>query len=247
MHELANLLDGSTRWVHLALASVDRARGRVADEALDAAHRQLETAGAALEKMADLVAAAMQGASHSIGSTLLSKANPVTLEQAIRHAVDVIGPEADSLGVAVSLEISESLKGMPAGPVYTVVLNGLRNALDSIADCVVDGLAGGHIELAVRTQGAGSGDSHAEPWVTLTIADDGKGPPAGPDARRIFDFGFTTKPGGGGVGLAVARGAVREMGGTIELAVRSDARDPKRPGAILRVAFPPVASPKSDA
>ncbi len=53
-----------------------------------------------------------------------------------------------------------------------------------------------------------------------------------------FDFGFTTKPGSLGVGLALAREVIREIGGMIELGHRDERRGSKRPGAVLRIAYP---------
>lgn len=232
------------RWLTLALKSVDQARAQHADESLDHAHRQLETAASALERMADLVANAMHGASVSIGSALLSPGPPVTLAECVRHAADVIAPEAQELGVTITVEIAETVGSLPAGSLYAAVLNGLRNSLDSIRSCDPArpgpaGAPGGTITVTVARAGTQHADRAAEHWIVLTIADDGKGPPSLPDGITVFDYGFTTKPGGSGLGLAVARSVVRESRGIIELATRPDARDFRRPGAVLRIAFPP--------
>lgn len=245
VHELANLLDGSMRWLTLALKSIDRARGQHADESLDNAHRQMESAATALERMADLVANSMQGASLSIGSAILSGGPPVTLAECVQHAAEVLGPEAQELGVAVTIDIAEDLRLLPAGPLYSAVLNGLRNGLDSIRSCGAaragaPGVPGGTIQVGAVRGSDRRADPAAEPWVVLTITDDGKGPPPLTGNHSVFDHGFTTKEGGSGLGLAVARSVVREMNGTIELNSRSDARDFRRPGAVLRIAFPPA-------
>lgn len=55
----------------------------------------------------------------------------------------------------------------------------------------------------------------------------------------VFDFGFSTKEGGSGVGLSLARDIVLELGGKIALTPRSDSE--RASGAHLRVRVP--ASP----
>jgi signal transduction histidine kinase len=78
--------------------------------------------------------------------------------------------------------------------------------------------------VVVTTRAAGSG-------VTITIADTGKG--IGPeDLSRIFDPYFTTKHGGTGLGLPIARNIVDGLGGT--LTVRSLAGS----GTELRIDLP---------
>jgi signal transduction histidine kinase len=74
--------------------------------------------------------------------------------------------------------------------------------------------------------------------LAVEITDDGAGPPGGADLARVFEHGFTTKPGGSGIGLAVARSVVEQAGGTVVLLRRRDPRDPRRPGALLRIVVP---------
>jgi signal transduction histidine kinase len=72
--------------------------------------------------------------------------------------------------------------------------------------------------------------------VTLTVADNGPGiPPA--DRPHIFDPFFTTKDAGrgSGLGLAVAYGLMRDMGGAID--VRSDN------GAVFTLTLPACLGP----
>jgi two-component system, NtrC family, sensor kinase len=70
----------------------------------------------------------------------------------------------------------------------------------------------------------------AEPWLEITVADDGPGIP--PDVRsRLFEPFFTTKPDGTGLGLAVSRSIARAHGGDIEVA-------PSEKGAVFKVRLP---------
>jgi signal transduction histidine kinase len=74
------------------------------------------------------------------------------------------------------------------------------------------------------------------------VKDDGAGINQGVDAARVFDLGYTTKRGGAGVGLAVARSIVQGAGGQIELSARPGAH-----GCVLRVRFPGIAMGRKSA
>lgn len=72
-------------------------------------------------------------------------------------------------------------------------------------------------------------DAEAEkPKVAITVSDNGPGVTSAA-ALRVFDLGYTEKPGGYGVGLFLAREAVERSGGSIELL------NPDSPGAQFRI------------
>jgi signal transduction histidine kinase len=238
-HELNNLLDGSLRCLALARRSLGVAKA--GGEQVERARQQLDTVYAALERMSDLVHAAMQGSASLIGSPTLNPKAPITIAEAVSHAVDVLTPEADELGVAISLEISAEAKSIPVGPLYSVVLNGLRNALESIgrAGPEASGCIGGHVDARVYAQPVPGADVDL---LLIEIADDGQGLASPQQAVEAFDLGYSTKPGGLGVGLALAREVVREVGGSIDLRHRLDRISSPRPGAILKITYPVVRS-----
>lgn len=237
-HDLGNLLDGSMRCLSLARRALMK-DGQ--DEQADAI-RRLETAYAAMERMADLVHAAMRGSGSVVGSPTLSPTRPITLEEAVSHAADVLFPEAEQRGIRITLSIAEPAASLPAGPLYSVLLNGIRNAVEAIARADPDerGLRPGLVEVAAAIRPPRASDDPLIDTAVIEIRDDGRGFPGDGDPGRAFDLGFSTKPGSLGVGLALTREVVRELGGSVELVRRTDRPNSPRPGMILRIYYPVV-------
>jgi signal transduction histidine kinase len=245
-HDLGGLIDGSLRWLGIARRSLQSAE---LDEAqLEAVSHQLETVQGALDRMVDLINAAMKGSSSVVGSPTLSTSNGITLKEAIEHAAQVVLPQADERGIAIDVAISSELQSTPAGPLYSVVLNGLRNAVESIvsAQDVLRVQSGGLIEIHAALTHPKDGRGKTHTLVFIEIRDDGAGITNGEAAGKAFEFGYTTKPGGTGLGLALCREVVRDLGGVIELARRDDRPASGRAGAVLRVSYPPISAGKGE-
>lgn len=236
-HELANILDGSLRCLSLARRSLTALPAHNAD--LEAAKRNVDTVYGSLERMADLINAAMRGTAAVIGSPSLSPKRAITLSEAIAHASDVVFPEAQEHGIAIGIELAPTVAALPIGPLYSVILNGLRNALESIfrAHQAHPGPRAGRIEIIGRRRPLGSRRG-AFDLVELDIRDDGLGLRNAEETSNAFSLGYSSKPGGLGIGLALAREVVSEVGGTIELLARDPALPAPRRGAILRICYP---------
>lgn len=220
-HELANLLDGSLRWLNLARSRIVANPGAASQ---DGASEQLEHIGHALERMSDLVEAMMRPGAGQM-STLFG--SPRTMLDAVEHAVATVRPLAEERKVAIALRADPALAEVAAGPLFTVVSNGLRNAVEASA-------SGRTVEFHARLYPSDSAFAD----VGFDILDEGGVFPA-VFGDCVFDFGFTTKEGGSGVGLSLARDIVLELGGKIALSPRSD--NERASGAHLRVRVP--ASP----
>jgi len=226
-HELRNLLDGSLRWITIAERDLPRADDAGLTEDLDRTRRQLETVRRALMQMNELVRTSMK-AGLPLGTPAVSPAERVSLGEALDHAVDVVRPRAASLGVELSIEIDSRSGPRAAGPVYSVMLNALHNALDSIERRLAGRAGSGRVEARLGWTERGGVER-----VVLEVVDDGEGPPEAVDPGQVFAPGFTRKAEGQGIGLALSRQIVLELGGRIELLPRREGA-----GALFRAVFP---------
>lgn len=113
-----------------------------------------------------------------------------------------IGPECSQKGVALSRRPGgETLSGLvDALQLKHALLNLVLNALQSTP-------AGGQIAIGVARSPQG---------LAITIRDTGEGIPADL-LGRVFDLFYTTREGGTGLGLPIARRLVEAQGGSLEL------------------------------
>ena len=240
VHDLNGLLDGSMRWLGLAVATLSEvhAHGRLdenTDGALDKARSQLQTVHASLLRMSELADSSIRTSSLPLGSPFRKEMLRITLGEAVQHAATVQRPVADEHGIDVEVSVAGDAAVLAAGPMYPVLLNGVKNGIDSIIACG----GGGVVSVIARLLDAESDATDGQ--LEIEIVDDGQGPPPVLDARDgaatgPFRHGYTTKAHGAGVGLSIAQSVVEELGGTIALSVRRPGVD--RPGAVLRCVVP---------
>lgn len=221
LHELSNLIDGSLRSVRLARRDL----GGTPAQAMGDSIRRLDTAASALTHIVDLI--------HGLQAPLTGErasgrafAQSPPLPDAILHAAEVLRPLADERRISIELDLAPSLALAPPMPLYAVVANAVRNSIEAIGT-----RTGGSI--VVRAVVLPEPDGRGQ--IVIEVCDDGPGPPEG-EASRVFEYGYSTKEGASGVGLALASDIVRQLGGHLEL--RSRALAGPRPGAMLRVSVP---------
>ena len=224
-HELASLLDGSMRSLSLAMTALER-NGREA-ATFDIACRRLGTVERTLERMAEIVTTAMSTAALPLGSPLHLRGRPASVGECLEHAAEVVGPRAEHLGIELDVDADAASQTQPSGALYAAILNGVRNAIDSIEAAGGDG----RITLTARADAR-----LGEPWTIIEVVDDGFGLPDGLEPHRLFDHGVSGRAGHTGIGLALAKQIVLDMGGMIALAEAGGM--PPRQGAILRIECP---------
>ena len=226
-HELNGLLDGSLRFVHLARRALAK------DPAAAEAVRQLERAGAGLSRMGSLISRAMRPGLPP-HRTLLADDEP--LVDAVSLAVDMARPVAFAKRIEIHLDIAPTMGGLPAGPAYTVLSNALRNAVEATE-------GEGRIDVRATTEASGGTE-----YIVLTVEDDGPGPFEGAE-EKAFEYGYSTKPSGLGVGLAMLKEIAGEVHGDVSLTRNPPTKvgwRPNRPGARFVFRWP-VTSRNSEA
>lgn len=129
---------------------------------------------------------------------LLEELKPLALSDAKLHYVRL------HLELAPNLEQVE----LNRGEIRQVVLNLVRNAIEALAHVPPE-----RRDLVLRT--AADADKTSEiSAIEISVSDSGPGVPPALQERLFTPF-FTTKPGGAGLGLAIARSIGESHGGTL--------------------------------
>lgn len=196
------------------------------DPSTDRVLRRLDSAEQLMRRMAELVEVLGQSkvTNPTSADSALFTSRTQTLGEAIDEALNGIEAEATQAGVTLDALVDPRLAAMPADAIYTVLSNGLRNALEAIHHRHITEQRSDCIELRLTRDG---GDG------VLTITDTGPG--VDPELRTPgggFRFGVTTKPEGHGVGLGLCRQVAMALGGKLWL------RDALPSGAVLTLRFP---------
>ena len=138
----------------------------------------------------------------------------------MRECLETLAPRLEQAGICAATL-------WPAPPPRALASPfALRRALlNVLLNAVQFSPAGSRVELDARATGN---------RVELDILDRGPGIPAD-DRRRVFEMFVTTRPGGTGLGLFLARTAVRKCGGEIAALARPGG------GTIIRIALQAAA------
>ena len=223
--ELRDLLDGATRCLHDARKDTKQSQRNPIETHEDLLSK-LEAAELALDRMARVIQLAMSPAA----APLLERfAEPCPLIEALLHAMEVHALLAHDKRITIHIDCSPRLVLTPAGPLYTVLASVIRNAVEAIDQ-------GGEIEIIAELVTPSRGG----PEVHIDILDTGPGPDL--DAtEHAFELGFTTKPCGIGVGLALSQEIIEELGGWMALrkrAAKSSVNGQR--GAHLMIRYPAI-------
>lgn len=155
--------------------------------------------------------------------SLSVRPGPVPVDDVVRRAREIVGTTAAARDVVIAVETDSAPAMIHADGdrVVQILCNILGNAVKYSPDA-------GRVELRV------SEDSRVAGHVLFRVTDTGPGIPA-EDLPRVFEpfwRGSDRRPGGAGLGLAIARGLVRAHGGDIDVESRPGA------GATVRFTLP---------
>ncbi|MBT0962919.1 sensor histidine kinase [Denitromonas iodatirespirans] len=146
---------------------------------------------------------------------------------AVSNALVLLAPRLQAEAVAVSdlTRAGEVFAWCDQNRLEQVLVNVIGNACDAMRQC-----SPRHVEIAARAVDRG---------VALTVSDCGPGFTPEVEAR-LFEPFFTTKPSGDGLGLglAISRDILRELGGDMT------ARATPGEGAEFCILLPPVPQPR---
>ncbi len=204
-HELNNPLDGILRYVNLALRVIE-------DESETKLKTYLDESRTGLVRMTQIIGDLLEFSRSTDGEFDELDINEV-IEQAIRSCAS----RAEAVKIIVTADYQRSSMPVIRGSqLYQVCLNLIRNAIDAMPD-------GGRMHLTSGVMGKD---------IVIRVSDTGAGLPQ--DCSKIFEPFYTTKESGKGtgIGLAICKDFIEQMGGTIE------ATDAPKGGAIFTVKIP---------
>lgn len=189
------------------LAGLGNLRAETTDEE---SGRRLEILSSEVRRAVDLLNGYLASARHTP-----EPARPTDVAELVTELVDLAGGTVE--GVQLSREVPHGLTCvLPRDRVRQALLNLIMNAVEATRD------VGSRVVVSANRD---------DDWLDLTVSDDGRGFPIDFTAESIRPFS-STRAGGTGLGLAMVRRTVRDLGGSLELSNNDDG------GARVRVRLP---------
>lgn len=136
----------------------------------------------------------------------------VSVREALAQIRQLMGPELEARGIAITVEVEPSELVVDADPdlFQQVLINLTRNAMEAFGNDARTRESPAHISLRARREGAET---------RVQVEDTGMGIGAA-ELDQIFVPFFTTKDKGSGVGLSLVRQVMRMHGGSVNLSSR---------------------------
>ena len=150
------------------------------------------------------------------------------LAQALEAAAEDAGLTADGVRLQTTIAADDQVTADPE-QLHRILVNLLRNAREAILG---EASAGGRGLVVVSLEPSAAGS-------VITIADSGPGVPQRLQARLFQPFAGSGRPGGAGLGLAIARELAQGHGG--DLVLKQTGPD----GAVFELRLPGAAAPRA--
>lgn len=210
-HELANLLDGSMRNVSLVRSLMsDKTTQTETAKDESALLKRLQTAEHSMKQMATLLKNWLKDNHHPA----LIATSGQTLSDVLFQARELHAPAASAMGIEINIHVTGEAARLPAGPVFSIIANALRNSIEAISSNPKRQPGSGLIEVRAQVQTG---------QVRVAIADNGPGLSRELfDTTGIFRFDSTTKPDGHGLGLSLCRDIATSLGGNLRVSNRDE-------------------------
>ncbi len=128
---------------------------------------------------------------------------PIDLVELLQDTVRLVQSESDRRKVRIELSVDQPLPAVPADgeAIQSAILNLILNSFEAMPE-------GGSLTVALRAEGE---------EIVLEVADTGQGIPED-EQEHVFDFAYTTREDGHGLGLAMVHHCVvEEHGGRVAL------------------------------
>jgi signal transduction histidine kinase len=175
-HELNDPLDGTLRYINLAMRIVER-------ENLEKPKEYLTQCRQGLMRMVQIVSELLE-----FSRRTCTPLEHVKIEQIIEDAVKTMESRAEALNIRIIRNYTPGMPQIRSGNLFQVFCNLAKNALDAMPD-------GGELRISTR--------SAADDTIEVEFRDTGTGLPP-ENAEVIFEPFFTTKDRGKGTGLGLA-------------------------------------------
>ena len=188
-HEVRNPLNS----INLQLVLLSRRLGRLDASVRPALTELVETAQREIARLDGLVEEFL-----SLSTIDRLSLREASLDEVVREALALMGPLARQRGIEVVEEFSGTLPPLRLDreKIKQVLINLIRNAVEAMS-------GGGTLTVSMDS---------ADGCAIVRVADTGGGIEPGLD---VFDFFMTTKRGGTGLGLPIAKRIVEAHGGTL--------------------------------
>ncbi len=198
-HELNNPLDGSIRYVNLAIRRLRKSLSEVNE--VEKLTEYLLSAKQALDKMNDILVDISNFARTGQGHI-----ESISINEMILQAITTLQAKIQMYRIDVITVLDENLPPVAGPKVYQVFCNLIKNSIDAIVERAKKQRDfPRRITITTRKE---------DVVVKIVVEDTGVGIS---DVERIFEPFFTTKEksGGMGLGLAISKEIIEEYGGTI--------------------------------